>query len=67
MTPAQAIASATTIPAAMLGREHELGCITPGCYADIAAVDGNPSTDIRALITHVKWVMKGGAVVVDKR
>jgi imidazolonepropionase-like amidohydrolase/cyclophilin family peptidyl-prolyl cis-trans isomerase/HEAT repeat protein len=67
MTPAQAIASATTIPAAMLGREHELGCIAPGCYADIAAVDGNPSTDIRALITHVKWVMKGGAVVVDKR
>jgi imidazolonepropionase-like amidohydrolase len=67
MTPAQAIASATTIPAAMLGRERELGKVAPGCYADIIAVDGNPLADIGVLITQVKWVMKDGAVVVDRR
>jgi imidazolonepropionase-like amidohydrolase len=67
MTPAQAIASATTVPAAMLGRERDLGRVAPGSYADIVAVDGDPLSDIGALITRVTWVMKAGVVVVDKR
>jgi imidazolonepropionase-like amidohydrolase len=64
MTPAQALASATTIPARMLGREKELGAVAPGFYADLVAVDGDPLRDIDVVITRVKWVMKGGVVVV---
>ena len=63
MTPAQALATATTIPAKMLGRQKDLGAIAPGYYADIVAVDGDPLTDIDVVISRVRWVMKGGAVV----
>jgi imidazolonepropionase-like amidohydrolase len=65
MTPAQALAAATTIPAALLDREHELGAIAAGYLADIVAVDGDPLTDVNVLIQKVQWVMKGGAIVVD--
>jgi len=65
MTPAQALASATTIPAALLGQEKTLGAIAPGYFADIVAVDGDPLADVNVLINGVRWVMKGGAVVVD--
>jgi imidazolonepropionase-like amidohydrolase len=66
MTPAQALASATTIPAAMLHMETKLGAVAPGFFADIVAVDGDPLADIDAVINGVRWVMKGGAVVVDR-
>ncbi len=65
MTPAQALASATTIPAALLGMEKSLGAIAPGYFADLVAVDGDPLADVNVLIARVRWVMKGGAVVVD--
>src|SRR5262249_21773636 len=65
MTPAQALASATTIPAALLGHEKDLGAIVPGYFADIVAVEGDPLADINVVINQVRWVMKGGAVVVD--
>ncbi len=67
MTPAQAIATATTNGAALLGKEKELGAIAPGYYADIIAVEGDPLTDISAVTERVRWVMKGGKVVVDER
>jgi imidazolonepropionase-like amidohydrolase len=66
MTPAQALATATTIPAALLGHEKDLGAIAPGYFADLVAVDGDPLADITVVINKVRWVMKGGAVVVDK-
>ena len=67
MTPAQALASATTTGAALLGKERELGAVAPGYYADIVAVEGDPLADIGAVINGVRWVMKGGMVVVDRR
>ena len=67
MTPAQALATATTIPAALLGHERDLGAIASGYYADIVAVEGDPLADVDAIINGVRWVMKGGAVVVDRR
>jgi imidazolonepropionase-like amidohydrolase/lysophospholipase L1-like esterase len=67
MTPAQAIATATTIPAEMLRQPNKLGRIAPGYFADIVAVEGDPLRDIGVVIDHVTWVMKGGAVVVDRR
>jgi imidazolonepropionase-like amidohydrolase len=39
----------------------------PGYYADIVAVEGDPLSDINVVINNVRWVMKGGAVVIEKR
>jgi imidazolonepropionase-like amidohydrolase len=66
MTPAQALATATTIPAALLGHEHDLGALAPGYFADIVAVDGDPLADVNVVINNVRWVMKSGTVVVDR-
>jgi imidazolonepropionase-like amidohydrolase len=66
MTPAQALATATTIGAALLRQENNLGTIAPGCYADLVAVDGDPLADINVVIERVRWVMKGGVVVLDR-
>lgn len=66
MTPAQALASATTVGAALLGHSSDLGAVAPGYYADIVAVEGDPLADIQVVITKVRWVMKGGRVVVDR-
>jgi imidazolonepropionase-like amidohydrolase len=63
MTPAQALASATTVPAKMLGQEKNLGAIAPGVFADIVAVDGDPLQDIGVVLQKVRWVMKNGRVV----
>jgi imidazolonepropionase-like amidohydrolase len=67
MTPAQALATATTVPAALLGLDKQLGRIARGYLADLVAVEGNPLTSIDALFTGVRWVMKDGKVVVDRR
>lgn len=66
LTPAEALASATTTAAALLGKEKELGAVAPGYYADLVAVEGDPLQDIGAVIDKVVWVMKGGTVVADK-
>jgi imidazolonepropionase-like amidohydrolase len=66
LTPAQALATATTIPAALLGHPTDLGAIAPGYFADMVAVDGDPLADIDVVINKVRWVMKGGVVLVDE-
>jgi imidazolonepropionase-like amidohydrolase len=66
MTPAQALATATTNGAALLGLEKKLGTVAPGYFADIVAVEGDPLADIKVVIDKVRWVMKGGQVVVDR-
>jgi len=66
MKPGEALETATTNGAALLGMERELGAVAPGCFADIVAVEGDPLADINAVVGGVRWVMKGGAVVVDR-
>jgi imidazolonepropionase-like amidohydrolase len=66
MTPEQALVTATTNGAALLGMEKSLGAVAPGYFADIVAVDGDPLQDIEVVIRNVRWVMKGGRVVVDR-
>lgn len=61
MTPVQAIQSATSLTADLLGWEDQVGEIAPGMYADIIAVDGDPLADISEL-EDVNFVMKGGVV-----
>jgi imidazolonepropionase-like amidohydrolase len=65
MSNEQALQSATVLPAEMLGLEKSLGSVAPGYLADIVAVEGDPLADIDVALHNVRWVMKGGAVVVD--
>jgi imidazolonepropionase-like amidohydrolase len=67
MTPAEALRSATTVGASLMNMSDSIGAVAPGYFADIVAVDGDPTTDIRAVTRHVVWVMKGGKVVVDRK
>ena len=66
MTPEQALRTATTNAAELLGKEKELGAVAPGYFADLVAVEGDPLADINVSINNVRWVMKAGAVVTDK-
>lgn len=61
MTPMQAIRSATTTSAELLGMQNDLGGITPGKYADIVAVKGDPLNDI-SLLQKIDFVMKDGEI-----
>lgn len=61
MTPMQAIQSATTNAADLLGHSDVLGSIKPGKYADIVAVSGDPLQDI-SVLENVQFVMKEGKV-----
>jgi imidazolonepropionase-like amidohydrolase len=56
------IVHAATVNAAdLLGMSESLGSIEKGKMADIIAVDGDPTTDIK-LMEKVKFVMKDGKV-----
>ncbi|MGZ8832329.1 MAG: amidohydrolase family protein [Thermoanaerobaculia bacterium] len=66
MTPAEALRSATSVGASLMGMSDSIGAIAPGYYADIVAVDGDPLADVQALTRRVVWVMKGGRVVVNR-
>jgi imidazolonepropionase-like amidohydrolase len=61
LTPLQATTIATSGNARIFHLDDR-GAIRPGLLADLVAVDGDPTADIGAL-RHVRFVMKGGAVV----
>jgi len=65
LSPLEAIRAATTNAAELMGWQAKVGSIEPGKYADIIAVSGDPIADIGEL-EHVKFVMKGGAVVKNE-
>jgi len=61
MTPMQAIQSATSRAAELLGMEGRIGVVREGAYADLIAVRADPLADVGRL-TDVVFVMKGGQV-----
>ena len=67
MTSEEALTTATVNGARLLGLQDRLGQLAPGFLADVVAVDGDPAANISALFTGVRWVMKDGSVIVDKR
>jgi imidazolonepropionase-like amidohydrolase len=65
LTPLQAIQAATVNAADLLGWSGKVGTLEQGAWADIVAVDGDPTKDVTTL-ERVKFVMKGGEVVKNE-
>ena len=61
MTPLQAIRAATIEAARLMGWQDRIGSIEAGKFADLVAVQRDPTADITEL-ERVKFVMKGGHV-----
>jgi imidazolonepropionase-like amidohydrolase len=66
LAPLDALLAGTIVPARWLGVDREIGTVEPGKYADLIAMDADPTRDVSALRT-LRWVMKGGEVVRDDR
>ena len=65
LSPMQAIQSATVNAADLIGWADRVGSLEPGKFADLIAVQGDPTTDVTVL-EHVQFVMKGGQVVKNE-
>jgi imidazolonepropionase-like amidohydrolase len=61
MPPMAALQSATRDAADLLGRSDTIGSLSPGNFADIVAVPGDPLADIH-VTERADFVMKGGVV-----
>lgn len=66
LSPVQALRAATIAPARWLGAGDDIGTVEVGKYADLVAMDGDPTRGVAAL-RSLRWVMKGGEVVRDDR
>ena len=61
LSPADAIRTATIIPAEAMGLAADLGTIEPGKLADLVVVDGNPLANISD-IRRTRYTIKDGVV-----
>ena len=64
LSPTEAIRAATLDAAQLLGIEQQVGEIKSGRFADLIAVSGDPTRDIKVL-QNPRFVMKGGRVIKD--
>ena len=62
LSPAQAVQSATIVPARFLGRESSLGSVEPGKEADLVLLDADPLADV-ANTTRIRAVVSRGRVL----
>ncbi|WP_246365959.1 amidohydrolase family protein [Kibdelosporangium persicum] len=65
-TPREALITATRNPAVWLGLENRIGVLKRGAFADLALVDGNPLTDIKAAAAVRRTVVGGVQRTVDE-
>jgi Tol biopolymer transport system component/imidazolonepropionase-like amidohydrolase len=61
LSPAEAIRTATTVPAEAMGLRDQIGSIEPGKLADLMVVDGNPLVNIKDL-RRTRYTIKDGVV-----
>lgn len=61
LTPFEALSTATTRAAKVLGLERDLGSVEPGKLADLIVVEGDPLADVHAA-KRVKQVIRNGDV-----
>jgi len=66
MSPLDVIRAATLDAAELMGWSNRVGTLVPGRYADLVAVEGDPTRDIARLAEPVV-VVKGGAIIRDDR
>ncbi len=66
MTPMEIIQAATRNGAQLLGMLDRIGTLEAGKLADIIAVPGDPTKDVKAL-ERARFVMKGGAVIKNEK
>ncbi|RPF34248.1 amidohydrolase family protein [Streptomyces sp. TLI_185] len=59
LTPAQALRTATVLPARLFGVDGDLGTVEEGRLADLTVIDGDPFTDFATLVRTVS-VLRGG-------
>jgi imidazolonepropionase-like amidohydrolase len=62
MTPLAALQSATSINADVFHYANQIGRVKAGLFADLIAVEGNPTQNIKD-IRKIKLVMKGGEII----
>jgi imidazolonepropionase-like amidohydrolase len=63
--PSNVIRSATAVNAELLMQKGKLGIISPGAYADILVIEGNPLEDLSVLqhpAENLKIIMKDGVL-----
>jgi imidazolonepropionase-like amidohydrolase len=61
MKPLEAIQAATVNAADLIGWPDKVGTLETGHFADLIAVNGDPTSDVHVL-ESVKFVMKGGVI-----
>ena len=68
MTPTETIVAATASAAAALGLGEKTGTVTPGKWADLLVVDGDPLADLRVLqeTQRLVGVFRDGRLLVDR-
>jgi imidazolonepropionase-like amidohydrolase len=68
-SPLDVLRSATITNAELMGKAGELGVVTPGAFADLVLVDGNPLEDISVLGgqgDHLDLIVRGGEVIQNR-